>query len=629
LSNDKTAAIAQDTDERLAYRGVFQRLLVRPEIGAIIGAVSIWIFFWAVAVPFGTTGGTANILDQSATLGIMAVAVSMLMIGGEFDLSSGAATGALGIATILLVKDTGALGGAGLNMFIAIPLTLVLALFIGWFNGTMVERTSLPSFIVTLGTFFILKGAKLGISKLVVDQIQVGRIDEGAGYSFWRKIFASEWQRNDHQFGTRDFFYSLGIVGGFAMLMIAVHEFNYARRKTLEASGAALTVAGLIGGVAGIVILHTTDGTSGNITGAIVIGVASMVGLFGFGWWRFEPLHDRGTLQVGSHVSRSFGIGLTLVVLGVLSALVLDSTSSSDIVLLITEQGLRAMLFIGLATAGITFMVIGVRQASAINQITKSVGLVVVSATIASLAFIIRSESSSPKFRGAAFSILLVAALLALSWAVTSSCFEERRFPDISADRIGKLLALTGSISIAVGTVIRLLFTTSDEIAGGISPAKFSVRIVWFLAFAAVATWVLGRTKFGSWTFAVGGNKDAARQVGVPAARTKTQLFMIVSAAAWLVGLLLAFRLNTLQSGTGDGLEFEYIIAAVVGGTMLTGGYGSAFGGAIGAVIMAISKAGIPFSGWNSDWRFVFLGGILLLAVIANNFIRSKAEASR
>jgi simple sugar transport system permease protein len=127
----------------------------------------------------------------------------------------------------------------------------------------------------------------------------------------------------------------------------------------------------------------------------------------------------------------------------------------------------------------------------------------------------------------------------------------------------------------------------------------------------------------------VGGNKLAARSVGVPAARTKTTLFMMVSGAAWLVGMLLAFRLNSVQANVGDGEEFEFIIAAVVGGNLLTGGYGSAAGAAIGALIMAMSFQGIPFSGWNSDWRFLFLGVILLLAVLANNYVRRKAEAAR
>jgi simple sugar transport system permease protein len=177
--------------------------------------------------------------------------------------------------------------------------------------------------------------------------------------------------------------------------------------------------------------------------------------------------------------------------------------------------------------------------------------------------------------------------------------------------------------------VIRLLFTLPSEIEAEIIPAKFSVRTLWFAGFTAVAVFVLGKTRFGSWTFAVGGNKEAARQVGVPAARTKTQLFMIVSAAAWLVGMLLAFRLNTIQANTGNGEEFEYIIAAVVGGTLLTGGYGTALGGALGAIIIAEATLGIPSARWNSDWRFLFLGVTLLLAVLANRSIRTKAESMR
>jgi simple sugar transport system permease protein len=104
---------------------------------------------------------------------------------------------------------------------------------------------------------------------------------------------------------------------------------------------------------------------------------------------------------------------------------------------------------------------------------------------------------------------------------------------------------------------------------------------------------------------------------------------MLVSGAAWLVGMLLAFRLNTIQANTGNGEEFEYIIAAVVGGTLLTGGYGSALGGALGAIIIAEATLGIPSSRWNSDWRFLFLGVTLLLAVIANRSIRARAEAMR
>jgi simple sugar transport system permease protein len=207
--------------------------------------------------------------------------------------------------------------------------------------------------------------------------------------------------------------------------------------------------------------------------------------------------------------------------------------------------------------------------------------------------------------------------------------FRERDKLDPAADKLGVRMLIVAGVLTTIAFLVRLLFTTSTEIEAGIIPAKFSIRTVWFAAFTAACVFVLGKTRFGSWTFAVGGNKEAARQVGVPAARTKTQLFMLVSGASWLVGMLLAFRLNTIQANTGNGEEFEYIIAAVVGGTLLTGGYGTALGGALGAIIIAEATLGIPSARWNSDWRFMFLGVTLLLAVLANRSIRTKAEGMR
>jgi ribose/xylose/arabinose/galactoside ABC-type transport system permease subunit len=245
------------------------------------------------------------------------------------------------------------------------------------------------------------------------------------------------------------------------------------------------------------------------------------------------------------------------------------------------------------------------------------------------MAFFIQSESEAVKFRTEAFSAVLGLALFVLLWTLLGLFFEERTAVDQASDRLGMRLITAGTAALFIALVVKLLFTTPAEIEAGIDQAKFSMRTVWFLAFTVVAVFVLGKTRFGSWTFAVGGNKEAARQVGVPAARTKTQLFMLVSGAAWLVGMLLAFRLNTIQANTGNGEEFDYIIAAVVGGTLLTGGYGTALGGALGAAIIAQATLGIPFSRWNSDWRFLFLGVTLLLAVLANRSIRAKAESIR
>jgi len=155
------------------------------------------------------------------------------------------------------------------------------------------------------------------------------------------------------------------------------------------------------------------------------------------------------------------------------------------------------------------------------------------------------------------------------------------------------------------------------------------VSIVWWVGLSLVATWILLRTRLGNWIFAVGGDQNAARNVGVPVQRVKVSLFVITSSAAALVGIMIALRLGSIQAGQGIGEEFTYIIAAVVGGCLLTGGYGSAVGASLGALIVGMAFIGIQFSGWNTDWRFLFLGVILLMAVLVNNLVRKSAEGAR
>ena len=174
-----------DADERLAYRGPIQRLLTRPDIGALVGAVSLWVFFWSVSDVFGITAGAANYLDVAAGLGIMAVAVSLLMIGGEFDLSAGSLTGATAMLVILLGKPGPNSAERACRCSLPSRSRSSLRSAIGYFNATMVERTGLPSFIVTLGSFFVLIGAKLGFAKLFTDKVIVEGLDEAAGYDFW------------------------------------------------------------------------------------------------------------------------------------------------------------------------------------------------------------------------------------------------------------------------------------------------------------------------------------------------------------------------------------------------------------------------------------------------------------
>ncbi len=624
------AVRATSGDERLAYRGIFQRMFIRPEIGAMIGVVGIWVFFWAVAVPFGNANGASNLIDNTSTLGIMAVAVSMLMIGGEFDLSAGAMTGAMGILVVMLSKATGEFGGAGLSLWIAIPISLAVALGIGYLNGWLVEKTKLPSFTITLATYYFLIGAKLGFSKLIVDQIQVGDVRDAKGHAFWEKVFAAEWDRTQHTFDGRDKIYLVCMLAAIALVVVAMFEMQFSRRhEGLKAPGLPEFLIGAAVVIGGIAVLHTTDNVSGNWLGAAIIAIGTMISMHGFATWRFQPLADRGSVRFPPNVTRMVALGIAGVGLAILFAWKMDANDESDFFFPFTKQGFRATLFLAFGAVGFTLLLIGIAKARRVNVMTKSVVSLIALVAIVAMAFFVQSESTSVKFRSEAFSVMLGLGLLVLTWTFVGLLFEERSKVDKGADQLGGRLLGGAGVLAAGGMIVKLLFTSSAEIAADIPPAKFSMRTVWFIAFTIVAVWVLGRTRFGSWTFAVGGNKEASRQVGVPAARTKTQLFMLVSGAAWLVGMLLAFRLNTIQANTGNGEEFDYIIAAVVGGTLLTGGYGTALGGMLGASIVSMATLGIPFARWNSDWRFLFLGITLLLAMLANRSIRTKAEGLR
>ncbi|EIM27025.1 ABC transporter permease [Microvirga lotononidis] len=155
------------------------------------------------------------------------------------------------------------------------------------------------------------------------------------------------------------------------------------------------------------------------------------------------------------------------------------------------------------------------------------------------------------------------------------------------------------------------------------------VSIVWFILFALLATWLLLRTRAGNWIFAAGGDANAARNSGVPVDRVKTGLFMLTACAAALVAILTVLDAGSTDARRGFQKEFEAIIAAVIGGCLLTGGYGSAIGAFFGAIIFGMVSIGLTYTRFDSDWFQVFLGAMLLLAVLFNNFIRRKVTGER
>ncbi len=155
------------------------------------------------------------------------------------------------------------------------------------------------------------------------------------------------------------------------------------------------------------------------------------------------------------------------------------------------------------------------------------------------------------------------------------------------------------------------------------------VEILWFVALALGATYVLLRTPLGNWIFAVGGDRNAAANSGVPVRKVKIGLFMFASTCAALVAIITVMDSGSTDARRGFMKEFEAIIAAVIGGCLLTGGYGSAIGAFFGAIIFGMVVIGLTYTSFDQDWFQVFLGGMLLLAVIFNNVIRKRVTGER
>jgi simple sugar transport system permease protein len=144
----------------------------------------------------------------------------------------------------------------------------------------------------------------------------------------------------------------------------------------------------------------------------------------------------------------------------------------------------------------------------------------------------------------------------------------------------------------------------------------------------AIGPWVLLRTRVGNWIFAVGGNRDAARMSGVPANATKIGLFMTVALCGWVHGMVVLMQTNRSNVIEGVGQEFFFIIAAVLGGCLLTGGFGSIVGAGLGCLILGMTARGISLAGWDNNLYFLFLGVILLLAAFSNEWIRRWARTA-
>jgi simple sugar transport system permease protein len=160
-------------------------------------------------------------------------------------------------------------------------------------------------------------------------------------------------------------------------------------------------------------------------------------------------------------------------------------------------------------------------------------------------------------------------------------------------------------------------------------PLGLPISIWWWAALTLGLAWLLLKTPYGNWIFAAGGDSNAARNVGVPVARVKISLFMMTAASAALLASLQVLNTGSADVLRGEQKELEAVAAAVIGGTLLTGGYGSVFGAAVGALILGMVQQGIFYTGISTDWFKAVVGAMLLGAVLVNNYLRQQALRAR
>jgi ribose/xylose/arabinose/galactoside ABC-type transport system permease subunit/ABC-type branched-subunit amino acid transport system ATPase component len=149
----------------------------------------------------------------------------------------------------------------------------------------------------------------------------------------------------------------------------------------------------------------------------------------------------------------------------------------------------------------------------------------------------------------------------------------------------------------------------------------YRMSLLWFLVVAVLATLFLLRTRMGNWTFAIGQNPTAAKNLGVPVARTTVTLFALSGFTSGIAGIVVAVQYFSIDANRGVGWELIAIAMAVVGGTLLTGGYGSVLGTVLGAFMYAMVNAGLLLIGLQGYWVNIFLGIVVLVAVLINRVV--------
>jgi len=185
---------------------------------------------------------------------------------------------------------------------------------------------------------------------------------------------------------------------------------------------------------------------------------------------------------------------------------------------------------------------------------------------------------------------------------------------------LGLSVILTGSTSVPLTSP-----PVAKSLLGDFIGDKFQVSLFWWIAVVAIVGFLLNFSIYGNWILALGGDGVSARNAGIPTDRLTIALFMGSGLCAAFVGMSQAILYNSAQVAAGQSFIFNSIIAVVIGGVLLTGGYGSVVGIVLGTLTFSIVNQGIFYTGFDANWASLIIGILLLLAVLMNNTFRNMA----
>jgi simple sugar transport system permease protein len=192
---------------------------------------------------------------------------------------------------------------------------------------------------------------------------------------------------------------------------------------------------------------------------------------------------------------------------------------------------------------------------------------------------------------------------------------------------LGLTVLVTKSTNVALQTqgLAKSMFGDFVSFGGIFPPGQLQVIVIWWIIFVSVYVFFIHYSRFGNWIFAMGGDKISARNAGIPTDRMTVILFVLSAVSAAFVGMCQAILFNSAQVGGGQSFIFNAIIAVVVGGVLLTGGFGSVIGIFFGTITFAIVNQGIYYTDFDRNWSSLIIGVLLLAAVLMNNTFRKMA----